>query len=175
MVCVGEITTPHGVRGLVRVRVFTEGADDLFVLAKKAGGLKDVKGQTLQLSPRGTVKDFLIAAVAGVDDRNVAEGMRGTKLFVPRDVLPETDDGEYYLSDLEGLTAQLEDGTRVGKVRAVQDFGAGPLLEIARPGAEPLLLPFTDSFVPTVDIAGGTVTVVMPVMVEGDKPESATD
>ena len=98
-ICVGEITTPHGVRGLLRVRVFTEGADDMFEL----GDLFDADGKKVKLSPRGSTNDFLIVAVDGVADRNKAETLRGTKLYVPRTALPDTDDRQYYLSDLEGM------------------------------------------------------------------------
>lgn len=164
-ICVGEITTPHGVRGLLRVRVFTEGADDLFAL----GALSDAKGQPVKLTSQGAGKDFLIVAVDGVADRNKAETLRGTKLYVPREALPQAGEGEYYLSDLEGMQAVLTDGTSVGTIRAVLDFGAGTLLEIVRPGAEPLLLPFTDSFVPSVDVAAKMATIVMPEMLDGEE------
>jgi 16S rRNA processing protein RimM len=84
------------------------------------------------------------------------------RLYVDRARLPEPEDGEFYREDLVGLRAELADGTEVGTVASVEDYGAGDVIEIARSGARPLLLPFTDAAVPEVDIAGGRVVVAPP-------------
>lgn len=166
-ICIAEITTPHGVRGLLRVRAFTENPDDVF-------GYKVTRedGSPIRLASRGQNKGFLIAGIEGVADRTAAEAWRGTKLFVPRSALPETGEREYYLADLVGLVAEFDDGKPAGKVSALYDFGAGPMLEIKSKGEEPLLLPFTQSFVPTVDVAAGKIIIVMPSYVEDDEDDA---
>ena len=110
------------------------------------------------MTPKGVV-----ARVAGVADRNGAEALRGTALYAPRARLPEAEEGEYYYADLAGLRADDEAGNRIGSVVAVQNYGAGDLLEVRLDGQSVTeLIPFTDAFVPVVDIAGGRVVVVMP-------------
>ncbi len=86
----------------------------------------------------GSAKTVLIARLAGVEDRNRAEELRGLRLYLPRSALPPTDAEEYYHADLIGLDAVLADGRLLGRVRAVHDFGAGDTLEIERePGRRP--------------------------------------
>ena len=93
-------------------------------------------------------KGRLIARLSGVEDRNQAEALRGLRLYLPRSALPQTEEEEYYHADLIGLEAVLGDGTPVGRVRAVHDFGAGDTLEMTRPGAPPVMVPFTRAVVP---------------------------
>jgi 16S rRNA processing protein RimM len=82
--------------------------------------------------------------VRGVDDRNAAEALNGTDLFVPRDRLPAAEDeDEFYHADLIGLSAEAEDGTPLGTVVAIHNFGAGDILDIAPPRGPSLLVPFT--------------------------------
>jgi len=109
-------------------------------------------------------KDCLIARLAGVADRTAAEQLRNVKLYVARGKLPAIDEPEtWYHADLIGLAAVTPDGAALGHVVAVQNFGAGDLLEIAPAAGGPtLLLPFTDAVVPLVDVAGGRVVVNPP-------------
>ncbi|WP_232478792.1 ribosome maturation factor RimM [Roseomonas rosulenta] len=151
---VGEIGRPHGVRGLVRLRAFTE--DPAAIAAYSP--LTDETG-TRRFAI--TLKGGDIAAVEGVADRDAAQRLTGTKLFVDRDRLPPPEDEEFYLVDLIGLAAVTEGGDVLGTIRAVEDHGAGAFLIIAGAGREHLL-PFTRAVVPLVDIAGGRVTVVPP-------------
>jgi 16S rRNA processing protein RimM len=105
----------------------------------------------------------VVARLADIDDRNAAEALKGTDLYVERDRLPPAAEGEFYHADLVGLAAVAADGSRIGEVVAVQNHGAGDLLEIrlaGSPGTE--LVPFTDAFVPEVDLAAGQVVVVLP-------------
>ena len=104
----------------------------------------------------------MIARLAGVDDRNRAEALRGLRLYLPRAALPPPEAEEYYHADLIGLDAVLADGTPVGQVRAVHDFGAGDTLEIARAGAPPAMVPFTRAVVPMVDIDRGRLVIDPP-------------
>jgi 16S rRNA processing protein RimM len=105
----------------------------------------------------------LTARLKGVEGRDQAEALTGTKLYVPRSRLPEREEDEWYHSDLIGLTAQGPDGGTIGTVIAVHNFGAGDLLEI-RPadGGATLLMPFTRETVPEVDVEGGWLRVAPP-------------
>ena len=125
------------------------------------GPLQDAQGRAVALSLRGPTKGGLLAAVAGVEDRDAAEAMRGVKLYVPREALPATDDDEeYYYADLVGLRVETADGAVLGRVKAVHDFGAGDVLEVVFEAGGNELLPFTRDMVPVVDVAGGRLVVV---------------
>jgi 16S rRNA processing protein RimM len=109
-------------------------------------------------------KGHLVARLAGIADRSAAARLARTKLYVPRERLPPPDADEFYHADLIGLAAVAADGTEVGTVVAIHDFGAGDILEL-RPasGGTTIMLPFNDACVPKVDLAGGRITVVPPV------------
>lgn len=161
----GTIGPPHGVRGLVKVRSFTDDPTDIV----SYGPLSDEQGREIALSLRGPIKGGLLAAVAGVDDRNAAEALRGVKLYVPRDALPATEDEEeFYYADLIGLAVETADGARLGRVKAVHDFGAGDVLEIKLDEGGDEMLPFTRDMVPVVDVAGGRLVVAAGDLAEPD-------
>ena len=167
-VCVGVIGGVHGVRGIVKLRAFT--ADPADVVAY--GPLTDRSGQrvfAVRLLSRH--KGQWLARVDGVDDRDAAAALRGTELFADRSRMPEPEPDEFYHADLIGLAAVRSDGDPVGTVRAVHDFGAGDILEIACPDGPPLMLPFTRRAVPEIDIAGGRLVVEPPAYMEGTADE----
>jgi len=167
-VCIGAIVGAHGVRGAVRVKSFT--ADPLDVAAY--GPVEDEAGKRrFVLKVMGEVKDQLIAGIEGVSDRNAAEALKGTGLYVSRDRLPDTDEDEFLYSDLVGLKALGTDGSVIGTVKGVANYGAGDLLDIARPGQGSLLVPFTKAAVPEVDIGKGQVVVEPPAYAEDDEGE----
>lgn len=171
-ILLGRIAGAHGVRGELRVRSFTGEPADI----ASYGPLEDAKGERrFALTVRGSVRGSeLIARIAGIDDRNAAEALKGTELYVDRDRLPPTaTDGEYYEADLVGLRVEAQDRAAIGTVRSVADFGAGPVLEIAKTGGGELYLAFTDAMVPVVDVAGGRLVVVPPIEVEV-RPEDAS-
>src|SRR5436853_5683073 len=121
-VCVGVITGAHGVRGAVRVKSFTAEPEAV----AGYGPLEDESGaRQLSLHLIGNAKGVLIAKLAGIEDRDRAEALRGLRLYLPRAALPPPDEDEYYHVDLIGLDAALADGRLLGRVRAVHDFGAG--------------------------------------------------
>ncbi|MDP2699555.1 ribosome maturation factor RimM [Thalassospira sp.] len=175
-VCVGMITAPHGVRGAVRVKSYTVDPDDLV----SYGPLFDAKGkQKYTLAPVGHVRDQLIAKIDGVDDRNGAERLRGTRLHVPREALPETgDEDEFYLADLVGLKAFHVNGSVFGTVRGVADFGAGDVIEIAleEGRGKVVVLPFTKAMVPDVVLSERKLVVNPPegLLQEEDGPGNRT-
>lgn len=153
-VMVGEIGRPHGVRGLVRLRAFTEHPAAIAAYSP----LTDETGAKRFVV---TLKGGDIAAIEGVTDRDAAQRLTGTRLYVERDRLPPPEDDEFYLTDLIGLAAVTEGGEALGTIRAVEDHGAGTFIIVAGAGREHLL-PFTRAVVPVVDVAGGRVTVVLP-------------
>ena len=158
-VCVGAVAGAHGVRGAVKIKSFTATPEDI----ARYGALEDESGErqfTLRLTGAG--KGVLIGHLSGITDRNQAEAARGLRLYLQRAALPPTEEDEYYHADLIGLEAVLTDGTTVGPVRAVHDFGAGDTLEIARHEAPPLMLPFTRAAVPTVDLTAGRLVIDPP-------------
>jgi 16S rRNA processing protein RimM len=158
-ILVGAIAGAHGVRGAVRVRSFTEAP----AAVAAYGPLSDEAGtRRLVLKVVGETAGGVIAEIEGVADRNAAEALRGQRLYVARDVLPALAAEEFYHADLIGLTAETAAGDRLGRVRAVQNFGAGDMLEIERADGTTVDLPFTRAAVPVVDIAGGRLVVDPP-------------
>jgi 16S rRNA processing protein RimM len=167
---VGRVAGAFGVRGEVRITAYT--ADPLALLGYR--GLKRADGSpALTLVGGRAAKGGVVARAREVETRDQAEALRGLRLYIARDDLPPPDEDEFYLADLVGLEARDAAGAVVGRVRAVENFGAGDLLEIAPVGGGPTWwLPFTKEAAPEVRIADGFVTVVRPVEVEG---EAASD
>lgn len=160
-VCLGAIAGAHGVRGQVRIKAFTEMPEDLTAY----GPLGDEAGRRrFRISLVGQSKGNLLAKIAGVTDRNAAEALRGTRLYVARDALPAPEDDEtFYHADLIGLLAETPEGEVLGRVRQIHNFGAGDVLEVVPEDAgEVRFLPFTKAVVPELDLAGGRLTVVPP-------------
>ena len=158
-VCVGVVTGPHGVQGAVRIKSFTEAPEDV----ARYGPLGDESGdRRFELRLIGAGKGVVLARLSGVDDRNQAEALRGQRLYLARAALPQPEAEEYYHADLIGLEAVLGDGTPVGRVRAIHDFGAGDTLELERPGAPPVMVPFTRAVVPSVELAAGRLVLDPP-------------
>lgn len=156
-ICVGRIAGAHGIRGQVRLQSFTEDPEAIAGYSP----LTDDSGKDFQIKLTGVVKDAFIATVIGVADRNGAEALKGTRLYIPRAILPETEDGTYYDADLIGLAAIDQDGKDLGKIMAIHDFGAGPLIEFGVKGRS-FTLPFNDDYVPEVDVDGGKVELFVP-------------
>ena len=159
-VLLGEITGVHGIRGEVTVRSYTAAPEDI----ASYGPLYDETGarQIIIQSLRVTAKG-VVAKLTGLNDRNAAEAARGTKLYVDRARLPDAGTDEFYLIDLVGLNAIAPDGTAVGRIVSVENFGAGDLLEIEpATGGHTRYVAFTKANVPNVDLAAGHLTLVLP-------------
>lgn len=170
-ILMGVVGRPHGVRGLVHVSSYTADPADL----AGYGPLLDDAGRAWTLAWRASgVAELRDAAGRPVQDRGAAERLVNTKLWMDRDRLPPPEEGEFYLADLVGMAALDLAGAQIGRVAVVHDYGAGTSLEIERPGAAPLLVPFTHACVPHVDPAAGTLVVAEPdeIMVE-DTTEAA--
>ncbi len=160
-VCMGVVGAPHGVRGAVRIKSFTDVPEAI----ANYGALEDEGGErrfTLRVTGAAKGDGMVIATLSGVADRDRAEALRGLRLYAPRAVLPATAEDEFYHADLVGLAARLADGSALGTIIAVHDFGAGDVIEIARDAGQPVLVPFTRAAVPVVDLAGGRVVIDPP-------------
>lgn len=166
----GVVTGAHGVRGLVRVKSFTAETDAIAAY----GPLEDERGErrfTLELA--GVAKGVLIARIDGVADRDAAERLKGTRLYLPREKLPAPGEEEYYHADLLGLRVELTSGEALGRVRAVHDFGAGDSIEVERADGGSVMVPFTRRVVPTVDLAAGLLVVDPPEGLLDNRPVEA--
>ncbi len=165
-VCVGVIVGPHGLQGIVRIKSFTMEPHNVVAY----GPVTDTFGnRQFHLTLVGDAKGVLLARIEGVDDRNSAQALAGTKLFVNRHVLPVVEDGEYYHADLVGLAARLFDGASYGHVRGVHNFGAGDVLEIERVNRARVMLPFSRGIVPHIDVEAGYISINPPPGLETDK------
>jgi 16S rRNA processing protein RimM len=173
-VCLGVVGRPHGVKGLVRIRPFTE--DPKAIAAY--GPLTDRKtGRKFTVSVANVTKDMVIARIEGIEDRDAADTLKGTELWADRAALPEIDEEEaFYHHDMIGLRAVGQDGEEIGEVVAIENYGAGDLLELRTLEGRLVLVPFTRAAVPEVDIEGGRV-VIEPAagLLDEDEPPHDAD
>lgn len=159
LICVGAVTGAFGVRGEARIKSFTA---DPQTIASYGALCNEDQTQNYQIRLIRPVKGGFAARLSGVDSKEAADALRGLRLYIPRDRLPEPQEDEYYYTDLIGLEAFDTGGTHIGKVRAIHDHGAGDVLELRLPGGEDRLLPFTHETIPTVDISGGRLVIDLP-------------
>jgi 16S rRNA processing protein RimM len=176
MVLMGAIIGAHGIKGEVKVKSF---AGTPAAIATY-GALSDAKGsRTFDLTLVGKAsptkgpggKDVLIARIAGIGDRNAAEALKGVELYVARDRLPQiAGDEEFYLADLIGLDVIDQDGTALGRISGVENYGAGDVLSVEGGPKGAFDVAFTRALVPVVDVAARRVGLDLP---DGffDRPE----
>ena len=159
-VCVAQIGAAHGLKGEVRLWSFTE--DPLAVA--RYGPLESEDGaRRFDIEDLRPGKAYFVARLSGVRDKNAAEALRNTKLYVPRERLPKTQDDEsFYHADLIGLAVVTTEGATIGEVAALHNFGAGDIVEIRLTDKSTVLLPFTDAAVPKVDLDAGQIIVDPP-------------
>ena len=144
-VTLAAVTGAHGVAGEVRLKLFGEGLAAL----RKHASFND--GALTLKKARDDNKGGAVARFEEVTDRNAAEALRGTVLTVPRSALPPLEEGEYYHADLLGLAAVSDTGEALGRVIAVENYGAGDILEIERPTGKKFMVPMIDAAVPEWD------------------------
>ena len=149
-VALAAIAGAHGIGGEVRLKLFAESADSLkrhkqVRVGDKLLTLASIKGDRTP-----------IARFAELSDRSSAEALRGQLLTVPRSALPPLEEGEYYHADLIGLPCETADGDPLGRVVAVEDFGAGDILEIEKPDGRRAMVPFRDGI---ADLTEGRIVL----------------
>ncbi len=167
-ICIGVIAGAHGVRGAVRVKSFTADIDAV----AGYGILSDAKGkQSFEIQVTGQTKGQLIANIKGVNDRNDAEDLKGMELFIDRNALPETDEDEFYYTDLIGMRMETSDGTHYGMLKAVHNFGADDLLDVNLAEGGTVMLPFTKEVIPNIDMKARLLVVTPPLEIEARPKE----
>lgn len=165
----GVIVGVRGIKGEVRIKSFTDEPTDVSAY----GPLFDRDGKTqYDLRVTGTHKGVVLARIDGINDRNAAEALKRTELFVDRTQLPPPEEDEFYDSDLIGLKAETTTGESLGRVKGLFDFGAGPVIEMDGN----VMVPFTKAAVPEVDITNGKVVIDPPDgLFDPPEPEASDD
>ena len=155
-ICIAKIATAHGIKGLVKLHVF---ADDE-TLANGILFTSESGDKTLSLKLKNQTAKHWLAEVGGITDRTEAEKLRGTELYIDKENLPDADEDEFYIADLIGLACIDKSKKHIGKIIAVENFGASDLLEIKPDSGESFYLPFTDDTI--LNISETTVAVSIP-------------
>lgn len=167
-ILVGAVVGPHGVRGEVKIKSFTERAKDVAAY----GPVSDESGKRrFTVRVRGEVRGLVVARLEGIEDRNAAEALKGLRLYVERAALgakPRRTKGSetWFHADLIGLSVEDTKGVRLGTVKGLANYGAGDIVEVDAGGGQSQLFPFTKKVVPTVDVEGGRIVIDPPVEVE---------
>jgi|SRR5690606_10338215 16S rRNA processing protein RimM len=160
LILVGRVAGAFGVKGEVRITTYTE---DPMALVRYRVLLREDGGTALTLTGARPVKGGIAARAEEVETREAAEALRGLRLHVPRAALPPPEDeDEFYLADLIGLSAETVEGEPLGRIKSVQNFGAGDLLEIQPPQGASWWLPFTREAVPEVRLADRKIIAIRP-------------
>ncbi len=150
-IALAAVAGAHGITGEVRLKLFAQGAASLAAHKRLVVGGKDLALLSLRPDAKGAVARF-----EGIEDRTAAEALRGALVEVDRAALPPLDPGEYYHADLIGLTCVDAGGTAIGYVVAVENFGAGDLLEVEQAGGRRSLIPFKAGI---ADLVGDRIVV----------------
>jgi 16S rRNA processing protein RimM len=150
-IALAAVAGAQGIKGELRLKLFGEGAKS--IAAHKSVFLGGVERRLLSVRDAGKMA---VARIEGVDDRNAAEALRGQLIEIDRAALPPLEDGEYYHADLIGLSCEDADGHAVGTVVAVENYGAGDLLEVERPDGKRSLIPFKPGI---ADLADGKIVL----------------
>jgi len=166
----GRIGAAHGIKGEVRIQSFT---DEPLALLDYGPLTTSRPGLVVEIETARATTNVLVARLKGVTDRTAAEKLNGVELYVDRDRLPPPDDeDDFYHSDLIGLDARLGDGSVLGKVVAIPNFGASDLIEVRdERSGDTYLYPFTKAVVPHVHVAEGYLVIEVPVEAEPGEEE----
>jgi 16S rRNA processing protein RimM len=159
LICVAALAGAFGVRGEARVKSFTADPEAF----ASYGPLTDDRGERVfGVRVTGPIPGGFAARLTGVETREQAEALKGVRLYAPRSRLPALPDDEFYHADLIGLPVFDTGGAALGQVIAVDNYGAGDILEVGGAGFKPLLLPFTRVCVPTVDLTARRIVADPP-------------
>lgn len=170
LVVVGVILGAHGVRGDVRVKSFTAEPDAVFDYAPFLSETGEILIDPVRARP---AKDHYIVTPETPRQKEEWDQLKSTRLHVPRDVLPETDENEFYIDDLVGLDVFAGGDAPIGRVKAVLNHGASDLIEIQPISqGKPVLVPFTLEDVPVVDLGAKRIVVAtFEIWADESKPE----
>ncbi|MBI1328179.1 MAG: 16S rRNA processing protein RimM [Alphaproteobacteria bacterium] len=137
---IAKIAGAHGIKGLVKLAVYLEDARDI----ESYNPVTDAQGKNYEIKLKNSTGKFWLAEVSGVTDRNKAEELAGTSLFIPRSALPDVEEGDILHADLIGMKVEDTKGNIIGTVRDIKNFGAGDLLDIGNKTMLPLNAQFYD-------------------------------
>ena len=157
-ICIGEISKAHGIKGQVMILPFV---DDPKLLLMPEGVTNDSGTRVFKILKAAPHKHALLSTIEGVNDRDDVEALRGTKLYILRDQMPETDEDEVYHLDMIGLDV-IHDGKVIGTVKDVVNYGASDIIEVARAGQDNVLIPFTKTTVSNIDLDAGSLEIHPP-------------
>ena len=161
-IAVGKIVNVHGIKGLVKIKPYLTHGTDL----PQFNPLTDKLGKkSFEVSVQGKQGDMLLASIKGITSREIAEQFKGIELFADRSKLPQTQDGEFYYCDLEGMDV-FENDSLFGQVMKVLDFGAGTILEIKTVTGKVLDFSFSKKTFPVVDTEKKRLEIVVPAGME---------
>jgi len=165
-ICLGVFAGAHGVKGEAKIKTFTESERNIAYYGPVEGenGERRFTLKFLRVLKPG----LALVTAPEIESREDAMSLKGTRLYVDRDKLPEPEDDAFYFEDLVGLAAVDDEGSALGRIVAVHDFGAGPVIEISDTGGKSVLAPFTRAVAPVVDVAGGRITISAAALVEID-------
>lgn len=150
LTCVGAIAGAFGVRGELRIKSFCAIPQDI---ADYSPFTSEDGAKSFDIKILRPIKNGFAARIPSINNKEDADALKGTRLYVPLDRLPKLPDDEFYHSDLINLDVYDTGGVKLGHIRAVHDHGAGDLLEVFGPGLKStVLLPFTKEAVPTIDL-----------------------
>ena len=158
----GQIVAPSGIRGEVKINAYCRVSD----FANYAPFF-DEHGHTLKVSVKRIFKNQVIALINDIRDRNAAEALRGTKLFVQRKSLPALKDNEYYVCDLIDMVVKQNEEV-IGSVIDIQNYGASDILQIKKSDGSELLLAMCPATVLNVDLINKEITVNIPDEIEAN-------
>lgn len=167
LIAVGIITNVHGIKGMVKVKSFTDNADQLFEYEP----LFDKDGNVIEINKQGIAKELYLASVKGVTDRNQAELLKGTELFINQNQLPELEQGEYYNCNIIGLDVMDKHNNKIGTVIDMHNYGGGDLVDVKfNDSKESELFLFANDVV-EVNIEENFLVLEKPSFVGGKKEE----
>ncbi|MDX7950113.1 ribosome maturation factor RimM [Lichenihabitans sp. Uapishka_5] len=173
-ILIGVIGAAHGVRGELRLKSYTR--DPMGVTAYAALWAGEPPRRRLIVKASRLLKDdMLVVRFEAIDGREAAQALTNLKLYVARADLPPPEDDEFYHADLIGLAAVGPDGASLGFVAAMDNFGAGDLLEIVPPRGESFYVPFTRAFVPEVDLGGRHLVLAAEALPSTEPEPDETD
>ncbi len=154
-ICIGKVTSAHGVKGLVKIVPYCENTK----LLNGKCFTEESGNKTLNITLKNPMGKYILAQIEGINTREDAKNIK-CSLYVPRETLPEIkSDDEYYIEDLIGLNVIDEHSKTIGKIIGVPNFGAGELLEIKPKSGESYFVPFQDEFITDINLVQNTITV----------------
>ncbi|MGL9725240.1 MAG: ribosome maturation factor RimM [Wolbachia sp.] len=164
LICLGIITSPHGIKGAVKIKTFTEKPENISLYGELISGSENYKISSLSVIG----DNLVIAIISGVNSRNEAELLRNKKLYIERSKLPQlNNEDEFYQNDLINTEVRLENNELYGHVKSIHDFGSGDILEILVISTKKnIMLSFTKEIFSHINIKERYIVINMPEFID---------